>query len=521
MSQPRIMLLVDLIALVAPLAGLFFLLRWVPVDVLNLLEPMALQTFIGLPILLTSAIIVVGIMFELGQSAGLASSEAVNWLPITPREYVAASSMSMIAVYSPLLAAVMGFTLPLALRFGLEGVWLYSMFLSVVALALGAFIVEILKAAMNRVSSSVYRRSGSLGIISRLVLLVLVFVAIQLAFNPYILYSFLGVVVSGVDVVWFIPMLWPSVAMIDLMRSQMASAILFSFMSLGFTVMIFELAARLRLRYWSPTPVTVTMSSSTAYQPAASSLSLLGFSPVESAIALKEFRALMRRKDMARFIAIPVVFVISFFLPLLLTPGDSSFSGSSPGLFLAAYIPCIVSLMFSTIVVGQEGKAMVNLLVLPIKAQEFIKGKLMPAWVFSVVATLACVGIFEVIAPMGTANLLATVVAGLFTIATNAFIGLSIGSRHPDFTVGSRSRYVTMGGFLLGLLAGAGATLAIFAPIALTLITGGGIRGQSPLPAIGLAITIPITMIVGSALTLISYRYCKKGVEGFLTNFEA
>jgi len=520
-SQPRIMLLVDLIALMAPLVGLFYMLPRIPGDMLNLLEPLVAQALIGLPLLMTSAMIVVGIMFELGQSAGLSSSEAVNWLPLTPREYVTASAMSILAVYSPLPVIAVGLTLPLALRFGLEGVWLYSMLLSILALALGAFIVEILKAVMNRVSSSVYRRGGNLGIISRLVLLVLLFVVIQLAFNPYILYSFLGVIVSGVDVVWFIPMLWPSVAIIDLMRFQVPSAILFSFLSLAFMTLIFELAARLRLRYWSPTPVAMIVGTSVAYRPTTSRLSFLGFSSMETAIALKEFRALVRRKDMARFLAIPVVLIVSFFLPLLLTPGDSSFSGSSPGLFLAAYIPCIIPLMFSTIVVGQEGKAVVNLLVLPITAREFIKGKLLPAWIFSVVATLACVGIFEIIAPMGMAKFLATIVAGLFTIATEGFIGLGVGSRHPDFTAGSRSRYVTMGGFLLGLLAGAGVTLAIFAPIAITLITSGGIRGQSPLQAIGLSIMLPITVVIGSVLTYLSYRYCKKGVECFLTNFEA
>ena len=519
LSQPRVMFLVDLIAFLAPFIGLFYGLQILPENILILVGSLAVQAIISLPVLLTSAVIAAGILFELGQSAGLSSSEAVNWLPITTREYVASSSLSILTVYSPFLALSAGLTLSLSLQFGLIVVCIYSILLSVVAMILGAFMVEMLKAVMNKVSSSVYGRSGTFGIISRLIILIVLFVLIQLAFNPYILYSFLGVVVSGVDLVWFIPMIWPSVALIDQLRSQFHLAAIFSLLFFGFTAFTFELASRLRLRYWAPIPVSIAMGRNAGYSPSAYRSSFPVLSPLEAAIALKEFRALVRRRDMARFIAIPVVLVISFFLPVMLS-GDS-YSGRSPGLFLAAYVPFLLPLMLSTIVVGQEGKAIANILMLPIRAKDFIIGKLLPAWIISTLATFVSVGVFEIIAPTGVIQMAATIIAGLLTIASNGFLGLGIGVRHPDFTQGSRSRYVTMNGFLLGLLIGALMTIAIFAPIAVTLVSSGGILGQAPFSPIGLSVTLPLTIVIGSALSYLSYKYCKNGVEGFLTNFEA
>ncbi|MFQ6134830.1 MAG: hypothetical protein ACE5KU_03320, partial [Nitrososphaerales archaeon] len=323
-SQPRIMLTIDIIALVIPLTLLQYFLPYLPEEVIGLVEPLVWQALVGLPMLLTSAIIVAGILFELGYGAGLSSSEAVNWLPISPREYVVASAMSIIAAYSLLFSISVGVTLPLALEFGLMHVWPVMVILSVLALLLGALIVEILRAAMNRVSSTVYKRSSRLGIVSRLVLIIVLFVIIQLAFNPYILYSTLGIMVSGVDIVWFIPMVWPSVAIMNLIRLETLPAMIFSALSVAFAFLIFMVASNLRLKYWSPAPVSIVIKSSAEYMPHTPALSRFGFSPLAAAIALKEFRALVRRKDLARYTAIPIIFVIAFLLPTLYMPSGYS-----------------------------------------------------------------------------------------------------------------------------------------------------------------------------------------------------
>jgi hypothetical protein len=514
-SRPWVMLLVDLFAIATPLLLLQYSLPRLPEALIGSLESIAWQALVGLPIIITSAIISAGILFEVGQGSGISSSEVVNWLPISPREYVLASAMSMATVYSPILAISVGITLPLSLRFGMMRIWPATVALSALALLLGAFVVEVLRAAMNRVSSTVYRRSGRIGIISRLVLLVALFVVVQQAFNPYILYYVLGIVVRGVNVVWFVPVVWPSVAIVDLVRLELPLAIAFSALSVAFTSLIFEVASNLRLRYWSPVPISIVIESSAEYVPQATALSRFGFSPLEASLAMKDFRALVRRKDMARFLTIPVIMIIAFFLPILFSPSD--YAGRSPGLFLSAFIPFMVPLMLSMIAIGQEGKDVINLYMLPIPPKALIKGKLLPSWVISALTTVVVVAGFEIIAPVGALTLVASFLASAFVIVVEAFIGLGIASRYPDFAVGSNSRYVTFTGFFLGFLIGGVATIAIFAPASLYLLSS---RGMVQVAALSFPLALAITIIIGSALSFLALLYCKRGVERFLANLE-
>ncbi|MFQ6135419.1 MAG: hypothetical protein ACE5KU_06385, partial [Nitrososphaerales archaeon] len=83
-----------------------------------------------------------------------------------------------------------------------------------------------------------------------------------------------------------------------------------------------------------------------------------------------------------------------------------------------------------------------------------------------------------------------------------------------------RSRYVTFTGFLISFLVGGVSALAIFAPVALHLISSGEIRDSSPIPTLGLTITLPATIMIGAVLLYLAYRYCKSGVENFLSNLE-
>lgn len=517
--QPKIMILIDTIVFAAPFILLQFLLPLFPADLLTLVKPLAWQTLVGLPLLLTSGIIVAGILFELGQGSGVSSSESVNWLPISPREYVAASTLSVVAAYSFLLAFGVGIALPLALQFDLIRIWPITVLFSLLALILGALIVEILRAAVNRVSSTVYRRSGKFAIISRLVLVVILFVVIQMAFSPYILFYVLGILVGGVELAWFVPMVWPSVAITNLIQLNLPAVATFSVLSFIFVFTIFFSASYLRQRYWSPSPVSIVIESSTKYAAHTPSVLGLGFTPLEAAIALKEFRALLRRRDLARFIAIPILFVISLTAPTLFSGSD--YSGSSPGFFLMAMMPYMTTLMLSSITIGQEGKAVVNLRMLPIKANSLIKGKLLPTWIISIAATLAVTVIFQTIAPMPFPTVVAAIIASILVVEIESFIGLGVGVRYPDFTISTRSRYITFTGFIIGFIIGGVAALATFAPIMFSIISTGGIRGPAPISAFDLTIALPVTIIIGSILSYIAYRYCKRGVEKFLTNLEA
>jgi hypothetical protein len=515
-SRPVVMLVIDVLAFVIPALLLQSFIGALPADLNALAGPLVVQAMISLPLLMTSAVIVSGLMFELGQGSAISSSEAVNWWPVSPREYVAASSLATSSLYSAFLALSAGFTLPLAIRFGLVSLWPVTMLLSVISLLLGAFIVEFLKAIMNRVSSVAYKKSGRLVLAVRLVALILLFSIIQIAFQPYFLYWFFGKIVAGIEVVWVIPFVWPSAALISLFGSDLVKTVVYGVLSFLFTVALYEIASQLRRRYWSPVPISISIDETGEYIPRASVGIGFGFSPLASLLALKEFRALTRRKDLARFLAIPVVIAISLLAPTIASPSDMS--GRGPGFFLAAFIPLIIPLMLATICIGQEGASIMNLLSLPVKPNDLIKGKLTPSWLISGLAALGLIAVLEIIAPLGLSNVLATLIVSSMAIVINSFIGLGVGARWPDYTVGSRSRFVTLKGFFVGFALSGLATLTVFAPVGLYIVTSGGVRGEVPFLGLELLPMLAISIVLGSVLIVLSYIFCRKGVENLLSN---
>jgi hypothetical protein len=62
------------------------------------------------------------------------------------------------------------------------------------------------------------------------------------------------------------------------------------------------------------------------------------------------------------------------------------------------------------------------------------------------------------------------------------------------------------------------ATLAVYAPVGLHVITSGGVSIPIPLPSIELLPMLAISTVIGSVLIILSYIFCKKGVESLLSN---
>ena len=517
-TNPKAMLVIDVALFVVPLVLLQATISTfpIPTDIESIFEPLVIQALISLPLFMTSAVIIAGLMFELGQGSIISSSEAVNWWPVSPREYVAASALSTSSLYSAFLVLAAGVTLPLSLKFGLFYIWPTVMVLSTLALFLGAFIVEFLKSVVNRVSASAYKKSGRLTLAIRLIALVFLFAIMQLAFQPYVLQWVLANVVSGIEVAWMVPFVWSSVAVVSAARFDFVLTALYVVLSFVFTWGLFEISSQLRKRYWSPVPILISVGLSTEYVPQGSKTIGFGLNSFASMLALKEFRALTRRKDLARFLAIPIVISVSILAPVLASPGDMA--GRGPGFFLAAMIPFIVPLMFATMCIGQEGVSITHLLCLPVKANDLIKGKLAPAWLISAVITFAVITLMEVFAPLGLINTLAICVVALMALITNSFIGLGVGSRWPDFTVGARSRYVTLTGFIVGFVFSGLATLAIYGPVGIYIVSTGGVRDAVPFLGLELLPMFTISVVLGCVLMSLSYMFCKKGVENLLSN---
>jgi hypothetical protein len=507
-----------MVLFVVPFTLLSYLLPLVPPESMSLVRLLAVQSLIVLPVILTSAVTLAGILFELGQTSSLASSEAVNWLPVSPGEYVLASSVSVGFTYSPLLFVGLGVTVPLAVSIGMLSVVPFFVLISALAFIWGAVIVEALRSVMNRISTTLYKKSGRLGVILRITLVVVLLVAVQIAFNPYILYTALSGIVEGVNLAWFVPVIWPSVAVVSLLTLDVTRATIFALLSFLLTFMIFEAAARLRARYWSPVPVTITVSTSTVYIPQGKSF--LWLDPVAFAIASKELRSLARRKEMARFLAIPALLVVSSLLPILTTGAGPRNTVSSVSFVLLAETSLILPMMLSSISIGQEGSSIANIYMLPISADELVNGKLLLPWIISGVGILAVALLMQFLAPVSAVQFLVTLVAIAFNLMVQGYVGLGTGSRHPSFSLGPRARYLTFTGFIIAFVVGALATVVTLTPLILYQATGFLTRlGGGPTGSV--LLTIILTAAVGTFLIVLTRYYCIQGVKKLLSSMEA
>jgi len=516
-ANPRVLLVIDLVLFAVPFGLLAYALPLVPADLRSSIQPVAVQALEVLPVLLTAAVIVAGVLFELGQSSGLASSEAVNWLPVSPSEYILASSVSTTFTYSPLFFLCLGITIPLAVNFGMLSTIPLFVSISFVAFLWGAVIVEVLRSAMNRISSSVYKKSGRAGVALRIIVVVILLVALQTAFNPYVLYVALSGIVSGISLVWFVPMIWPSVAIVSFIAADAFRATVFTLLTLIFTLLIFEGASMLRAKYWSPVPVSIAVSTSTVYVPQGKSL--LWLDSIAFAVASKELRSLTRRREMTRFLAIPVMLVVASLLPVLTSGANTKTSLSGVSLFLLAEASIILPIMLSSISIGQEGKSISNIYMLPISAKELANGKLSLSWLLSSIGILGIALLIQFLAPVAVLQFLAVLFAAFFNILIEGYVGLGAGSRYPNFTVGPRARYLTFTGFIIAFVIGLLMTLGTFAPL---IMYQTGFLNTLNFGSIGSSLfTIVLTAAVGTVFLVFARLYCLQGMKKLLSNMEA
>ena len=268
------------------------------------------QAFLPLlPLVAVGVVLVAGVMFELTTTSKFAGSDAANWLPVTPTEYVSASASAIAYTSSPALAIALGALLPIALLGGLAGLYALTAFLSLVALFEGAVLVEMVRSVTQRASSVTAGRRGQVNLILRAVVLIVVILALQLAFNPVFLLA-LAQRLSAVGIVTsFVPFFWSTEALTQWAAGSLAIGAGFAAGQLAFVGLLLYLASDLRRSYWVPSPTEVRLEPH-RYASRSSFLALLGLSTAESAMVSKDLKGLVRRREMLPTLVVPIVLVI-------------------------------------------------------------------------------------------------------------------------------------------------------------------------------------------------------------------
>jgi hypothetical protein len=412
-----------------------------------------LQVAIFIPSLMTLASVMYGLLFEFSQSSSVGSADIINWLPIKVIEFVFASVLSMIYFLAPLLAMFFGATFGIAMSVNMLDVGLLSIVFGVLGMFVGAFLMEIIRAITNRVSASFYKRSGRTTVAIRMVLLLTFMVVYILVFNANFLFAILQQFMGGIGNAWFIPILWPSLAIMSYLTAESLQALIYTVSSMGLAIVLLWVSVKLRERYWVPAPFSIKLKPSKTYAPKRGFLGSLGFTAAEAALIRKDLRGLTRRKEMIVWIAMPVAMSLISLFSFQSSWSTASTTIEKLAIFWGPLMGVFMFAFYLTLTgVGQEGSAFLNLLVTPMKEKEVTKSKLAVALFPSFCALVAVTVFIQVIVPLRLEALIAVIVtlfAGLFECA---FVGLAVGSRFPDFNEVPRARFVDQKGILLGML---------------------------------------------------------------------
>jgi len=449
-----------------------------------------LEALVGIPTATTFAMILLGILSELSQPIQSTSTDLVNWLPIAPGDYVLGSTLSLSYTYSFLLASFVGLTLGPAIYLGYSLILAASALMGGLSLFIGASAVELIRAVTNRISSSFYRKSGRSGIFMRLGLTIIMLVILQLVLSGRIIVSILGRLNQTVAAEWYVPVMWPSLTVQSLNAAVNLTPVGYGALSLAFMLIIFELAIGMRRAYWVPVPVAIKLTSQ-PYHASFNKFQIPGLDVAESAIMRKDLHSLTRRREMARFLAIPFVLAVSIWASMF--PYASSSQGFSlTSIVLYLYLAPIAMFcwLLSMTSIGQEGSAIWNLYAAPLDAGKLVNAKI---YLTTMLGSFLACGLLLAVALLlkpGVTEILSLLLLGLGFVVEFSALGLYVAGRFPDFRETIRSPYVSLSGSLLGmilgLIVGVGTVLPLFLPSDV----------QIPFPRLVVSILIALLLFV-------------------------
>ena len=506
--RPSAILVADILTFIFALLIMYELVSTSPSNLIHsLIEVLAPQSLVSLPVVIFSLMVLLGSLGEIAVSTGFTSSDAVNWLPITPLEYVFASSLSVFYTYSILLSAGLGVTLLLALKLGLATLWVISAVLSILAAYAGSLIVEIVRSFISRVEK--------LTMIGRILTLMITLVVVTLVFNPIFMLMVLQQLVNLIHSFWFAPLFWPSLLLIKCLEGDMVQMVEAGILNVVLLISLLLASVGLRRRFWVSKPRVRMKPTYTVKKDLLNDmLTRFRFTPAQIAIVRKDLRSLARRREVARFLAVPIVIV----LPMLITIGSVAwiepFIFQQSIMLLTAYMILIIglitlTLLLSMISIGQEGKKVWNIYLAPIGDKEFLRAKLGTILFVSLPVAFVSPLILVILLYPRFDFLFTLPVLAIFPVIEAANYGLAIGCSSPDFTESPRSRFVRISEAPLMVILTALSLLVTIAPFILYISL------PSVMEACGLSLIsiMGITLTSSIALSLTSYKIASSAAK--------
>jgi len=480
------------------------------------IQPMLIQAaagfFVSLPTMCILYTLFLTMMFQIQRSGVMASIQPIYWFPVAWEEHTAATVISStltgalwitIFICSGVLASsILIGLLPLAILTS------SGLFLS---MALAGVTIEAFKALQTGLSGVIMKAAGRSAIWVRFFAMILMFTVIYVVYFAVTQSSMtvlFKAVAEGQLTVWFVPYVWPGIALYAFSQGQWAETALLSLGSIFFGVILFAVAARLNARYGlSDAPV---ISVSSAYAPGTGLMGRLGIPAAESAIAKKDFRAFTRRSELMYVFIMPIVLVVATFMPLVM--GSRGSMGAIDGsatfyyLYLALMPATVMAMMLGISVVGAEGERLWFLNVSPMPVKSFVRAKFLFLAMFcTAIAIVCCAAGYLIFGPALRTAATGIIEAMLLTY-TVGIVSLSCGIAGADFREIPRPRMVRTEWRLTGMFLSMVSGLLVLLPV---LAYGGVAVFGSMLPLIGMngAYLYLAWLLSGAIALAISYVF--------------
>ena len=441
-----------------------------PADIGQIVETI----FGGIPIFLIGFFFTMGLLWELNASSESESADSINWLPISPSEYVFASTLSTSYTYSPLVLVTVGYSLPIGILTGNTSAFLVLVVASVVAAFIGSVTVEILRSLLARASTSFNKVGGRSMIILRILGVILILLFTQTLFSGFLIIRIINSVSSANATTVLVPLLWPTLSITSILRSNLLSSAYFLLLSLGFLAVLASAALALRSKFWVATLPSFHFSN-TGTISRVSRLGRIGVSAISLALVRREIRSATRRKEVVRLMAIPIILPVMISFPAIFSPAPtaSAASGLISPLFLA--IPLLFGVGLGTLFlgmtsIGQEGKRLWNLSSLPIEAGTVVTSKILFTSLISTIGLVLGLALTVFFFQVSVLDALTFIAVGITLVLAEASLGVAIGSRYPDFSDGPRPRFVTIIGSIIGAFLGVIVMLLMSLPLVFLLL---------------------------------------------------
>ncbi len=478
--------------------------------------------FGGIPIFLIGFFFSMGLLWELNASSESETTDAINWLPISPAEYVLASMLSTSYTYSPLLAVALGYALPIGLLTGYTDAYILLVGVSLVAMFIGSVGVEILRSLLARASSAFSKVGGKTMVVMRILGVVLILVFTQALFSGFLVVRIISTLVGDIAATVAVPVFWPTLSITSLLSSDLLAAGVYLTLSLGFFFLLAYIALSLRARFWITAPPSLHFSNSGTFS-GTSRLRWFGLSNLSVALFRRELRSATRRKEVVRLMAIPLILPVMVLFPVVFSPAPSTTAAppvSVNPLLLAGPLLFGVglgALFLGLTSIGQEGGRLWTLGSLPVGERMIVKSKLMFSSVIAMIGLI--LGLALAVAVFHMYILYAIIFSGLglTVVLAESSLGIAVGSRYADFSEGPRPRFVTMTGSIIGSILGIIVMGLMVVAFVLTIILSIRLIGIEALLGPIQALPLLSSCLVGLTFSRIAYRLAIGPVKRILT----